>query len=375
MSLDNEIREKRAEVRSDTLSMSIGELISLYKDKEIDIHPEFQRFYRWTPYQKSRFIESILLTIPIPSIFVSQRQDGIWDVIDGLQRLSTIYELVGELRDDQGKVLGPLTLTKTKYLPSLEGKRWEEDGSGTGLGTDTQLLIRRSKIDVKIILRESTEATKYELFQRLNSGGSLLSDQELRNAALLMINQDAYRWLEDLAEDEDFLACLPISQRQIEQQFHLELVTRFVIFRKRPPEQLSWPGDLRDFLTDQICEMAQVSDFEEWMKTEEKAFRFTFSHLACALGEDSFKKYDTVREKHQGAVLMSAFELIAMGLGYNSEKYDSSAREVEPDRIIQLSKEAWSNLEFTSNSGSGIGVETRLKANIPLGRSIFSPCQ
>ena len=94
MGLDQEIEAKRAEVRTDGYPMSIGELINLYRDGELDIHPEFQRFYRWSPEQKSRLIESIMLGIPIPSIFVSQREDGVWDVIDGLQRLSTIFELV-----------------------------------------------------------------------------------------------------------------------------------------------------------------------------------------------------------------------------------------------------------------------------------------
>lgn len=375
MSLDEEIKEQRSVVRSDTLSMSIGELISLYREEEIDIHPEFQRFYRWTPHQKSRLIESILLGIPIPSIFVSQRKDGVWDVIDGLQRLSTIYEFAGELRDEHGTVQGSLTLRKTKYLPSLDGRKWEDDGSGVGIGRENQLIIRRSKIDVKIILRESSEATKYELFQRLNSGGSSLSDQELRNAALLMVNQEAYRWLDNLAEDEDFLACLPISQRQKERQFHLELATRFVIFRKRPKEHLRWTGDLKDFLTDQICEIAQSSDFPTWKGIEEKAFKFTFSRLAQSMGEDSFKKYDNDREKHQGPVLMSAFELVAMGLGFNSEQYESGSLVIGPERIGQLSRDAWNDAGFTNNSGSGIGVETRIRENIPLGRSRFAPCQ
>ena len=61
MSLDKEINARRAEIRSDGYPMSIGELISIYRDDELDIHPEFQRFYRWSDEQKSRLIESLLL--------------------------------------------------------------------------------------------------------------------------------------------------------------------------------------------------------------------------------------------------------------------------------------------------------------------------
>jgi hypothetical protein len=68
--LQSEIDQKRQEIRSDHYSTSIGEWISLYQQEEIEIHPEFQRFFRWSDYQKTKLIESILLGIPIPPIFV-----------------------------------------------------------------------------------------------------------------------------------------------------------------------------------------------------------------------------------------------------------------------------------------------------------------
>ena len=79
MGLNEEINQRRAEISSDGYSMSVGELISMYENGELNIRPQVQRFFRWTPYQRSRLIESLLLKIPIPSIFVSQRQDGVWD--------------------------------------------------------------------------------------------------------------------------------------------------------------------------------------------------------------------------------------------------------------------------------------------------------
>ena len=83
--------------------MSFGELMNLYQSDELDIHPEFQRFFRWKIEQKSRLIESILLGIPLPSIFVAQRRDGVWDVIDGLQRLSTVFQIAGIHADVAGQ--------------------------------------------------------------------------------------------------------------------------------------------------------------------------------------------------------------------------------------------------------------------------------
>src|SRR5262245_59523836 len=94
-----EIAKARREVVTDGYDMSVGEIISMYRDEEFIINPEYQRLFRWKPFQKTRFIESLLLGIPVPPIFVFQQKSGKWELVDGLQRVSTILEFVGELRD------------------------------------------------------------------------------------------------------------------------------------------------------------------------------------------------------------------------------------------------------------------------------------
>ena len=373
MDLDQQIEARRNEVRTDNYPVSIGELISLYESGDLDIHPEFQRFFRWTIHQKSRLIESILLGIPIPSIFVSQREDGIWDVIDGLQRLSTIFQLAGVLRDDTGSRIPPLVLESTKYLPALDGKKWEGEDTDLGIGEVNQRLIKRAKLDVQIILRESSDSTKYELFQRLNTGGSQLSDQELRNVILVMINPAAYKWLQDLAKDPNFTQCTPLPERALERQEDVELVTRFLVLRRLEKEKLKWSGDFSDFLTENISSVAQDCNFERIRKSEELAFRTTFELLSESLGEDVFRKYDETDDRHYGPVMMSAFELIAMGLGYNFEEYESVGRRIKHARIVELAHSIWSDSQFTENSGSGVGVSTRITRNLPFGRAKFAP--
>ena len=370
MGLDQEIEARRAEIRSDGYPMSIGELISLYRDDELDIHPEFQRFYRWSDEQKSRLIESILLGIPVPSIFVSQREDGVWDVIDGLQRLSTIFELVGILRDEKDSTLEPLILTKTKYLPSLAGKKWEDEDSESSIGSTNRLIIRRSKLDVKIILRESSESSKYEMFQRLNTGGSQLSDQEVRNVILIMSNPEAYRWISELAHFEDFQTCIALSDRMIGEQYDLELATRFLVFRSLIQEELNDVGDVGDFLTDQITSIAEADDFELIRDSEEQAFKFTFSLLANSLSDRSFRKFDVGKDRYTGGFLISAFEPIACGIGFHSGNYGSGNVS---QKIEEGVRSLWANPEFLSHSGGGVRASTRLRYNISLGRQIFAP--
>ncbi|MCB0331746.1 MAG: DUF262 domain-containing protein, partial [Bdellovibrionales bacterium] len=77
--LEGQVAEARRNISSDGYPMSIGELTNMYRDGELIIRPEFQRFYRWSDTQRSRLVESILLGIPMPSIFVAQAEGGKWE--------------------------------------------------------------------------------------------------------------------------------------------------------------------------------------------------------------------------------------------------------------------------------------------------------
>lgn len=117
MKLKEEIAAKRKDIIVDGYPMSIGEVANLYRDGEINIHPEFQRFFRWDDEQKTRLIESILLGIPIPPIFVSQRIDGTWEVIDGQQRLSTIFQFMQILKKKTAPVMNRWCLKVQNFYP------------------------------------------------------------------------------------------------------------------------------------------------------------------------------------------------------------------------------------------------------------------
>ena len=102
MALEQEITAARKEIVADGYDMSIGELVNLYRDNELQINPAYQRLFRWPATTKTRFIESILLGLPLPPIFVFQQTSGVWELIDGLQRLSTVLEFVGILKNSEG---------------------------------------------------------------------------------------------------------------------------------------------------------------------------------------------------------------------------------------------------------------------------------
>ena len=366
--LQNEIDERRKKIHSDQYPISIGELANLYRDGELDVHPEFQRFFRWSDEQKSRFIESILLGIPIPSLFVSQREDGKWDVIDGLQRLSTVFQLMGILKDDNGEKIKPLLLTKTIFLPAMEGRVWNQSNGNMALTPAQQLLIKRAKLDVKIILRESDESTKFEMFQRLNTGGTPLTDQEVRNAMLVAVNPSFLEWLRELADYQSFKDCVTLTDRSIDERYDLEIVLRFLVLRLKSDSDLKNVGDLGIYLTDEMLELAKA--LKRIRREETKAFKDTFDQISVNLGADSFRKYDPVRQRFSGGFLISAFEAVAMGMGFHQNlKVNAPQWNDLKSRVMKL----WSNEGFTKSMGAGIRASQRIPQTISVGRTVFKP--
>lgn len=365
MTLMKEIDARRHEIRTDGYSMSIGEWISLYERNELDIHPEFQRFYRWSESQKTNLIESILLGIPIPPIFVSQRQDGVWDVVDGLQRLSTIFQLLGILKDEKNKLVPPLILSKTKYLPSLEGKRWSDSKKSNIIPTEAQLSFKRSKIAVSIILRESDINAKYDLFQRLNTGGSQLSPQEVRNCLLVMLNKKMYDWLSKLSQHPSFKEVIALSNGPLEQAYDIELALRFMVFYNLPETQFNNIGDIGDFLTEKMTELAKDKKYD--YTYNEKIFKNTFDILNSTVGENSFKRFNITKQRHEGGFLLSQFELVALGTAFNIH----GGTVISETSIADKIKRIWSDRNYTDWSGSGITASRRVPRLVPLGRRIF----
>lgn len=344
MSLREEIDKARLQVHTDSYPMSIGEVINLYQDGEIEIHPEFQRVYRWSEEQKSRLIESVLLGIPLPSIFVSQRDDGVWDVVDGLQRLSTIFSFLGVLKDENKNVVKPLRLQATKYLPSLAGKVWSDPHDPESeIDIEVKRVFKREKLDIKIIKRESESDTKFELFQRLNTGGSRLSDQEVRNCMLLMVNNKAYFWLKKLAEDDNFISTIPISDKQKEECYDQELAFRFVVQRHLSDSLRKEHTDVNPYLNAELNRIFSVESAVLDYDNESEVFRKTFEYMNLALEERSFKKYNHDKAAHKGAVSIAVFEALSSGLSKYLEKnpqvsFDATLCEKIQKASIDLTK-------------------------------------
>jgi len=372
MTLQEEINIRSKEVFAEAYSMSVGELMNLYSNDELDIHPEFQRFFRWDIEQKSKLIESLLLGIPIPSIFVSQRDDGVWDVIDGLQRLSTIFEFSGILKNENGKLFPMSSLSKTPYLPSLENKKYEDDTDPTNSFTISQrLLLKRSKFDLKILKQSSDPHLKYELFQRINSLGTQLSPQEIRNCLLIMADKSFFEWVLKLSKDSDFQNCTSLCGSDLDERSDIELVLRFFIFKNVDLSNISsdWKN-ISDFISEIAIEMSDPLNLNR--DAEEEIFKKTFQILNKTLAEDSFRRYNFNKNKFEGMFMVTAFEAISIGIGSNIDDWYCHYEDGDLiEKLKEKSKELWRNEEFSRATGRGSRWNTRARTIVPIGKQIF----
>lgn len=341
--------------------MSIGELTNLYRDGELVIRPPFQRLFRWDDSQKSRLIESILIGIPLPSIFVVQDEGGKWELVDGLQRVSTILQLQGLLDAEE---FPPLELTATKYLPSLEGAVWESE-TQPSLTSAQRLDIKRAKIDLKIVQRGSDPKTKFDLFQRLNSFGSKLSNQEIRNAQLVGVNPDFVVWLSELANRESFVSLLRLPDADKAKKYDEELALRFLFLHSKSNDEILQIRNFQDELEE--FSVALALTFSDDAKDRlGRVFGETFDRLQAA-DEDVLRRWDGQKKRFTGGFLNTSFEALAIGLGYLLMEGSTPRSD-----LLEAAIEFWNEPEMTTKFATGKSTEARLRLMVPKGREILS---
>lgn len=214
--VEKKILKLRSELKSDRLDMSFGEIINIYDKDDLIIRPEYQRAYRWNDEQRTEFIESILLGIPIPPIFVAEDNDGKWELVDGLQRIATILSFFGVLKNDFASK-NNFKLSSTDLTDNcLEGLDLNS------LSPKLILTIKRAVCRVEILRWDSGFDMRYELFNRLNTSSSPLKEQEIRNCALYGVFND---FLKKLAKIKGFSEVIEPDQNKrdkFEEEMYLE---------------------------------------------------------------------------------------------------------------------------------------------------------
>ena len=343
----DEIESK--EIRTEAVDFSFGELLNLHKDGEIVIRPEYQRLFRWTTEQRSRLIESILLRLPIPPIFLIEGDNGVLELIDGLQRTSSVLQFLepGAIGQDI------LVLQGCDILKNINGKRFEDFSTSIRLG------VKRTPIRAVIIKRSGDDYVKYEMFKRLNTGGALLSAQEIRNCSSRMIlgGAEFYTKLQTLASDANFkIATSRIPEPDKEQRADEELVLRFFavkFFRD------GFKGNVREWLD---------------LFMEEILFQRTHAMENTVQFNDFF---NFIAEKFEGAAFSRTRDGQAFGrlapayfeavVGALSDDFQSLA-DADSEILKQKLSDAFETPEFKSASGPGANSLAKMSERIKIVR-------
>lgn len=277
--LEEEIEEVpsiRRKVFADQGDPEIDSLYRKYKDGDLIIQPDFQRQFVWDAAKSSRLIESALLDIPLPVIYLSEESDGKEYVIDGQQRLTAFFSFIdGKFPDGRD-----FKLTGLKVFRELNRKTFIDLKE---IDKKLQRKIRYCKIRTITFREESEQDLKFEIFERLNTGAVSLNDQELRNC----IYRGRYnKLLKGLSKDSDFMYLLRLRDPERRMK-DIELVLRFAAFYHFT--YLNYKPPMKKFLNNDMEKYQHISESEA---TELKnAFKNTVMIIRSLLDNHAFKRF------------------------------------------------------------------------------------
>lgn len=241
---------------------SLKNILDLIEGGDIELTPDFQRNFIWDKTRQSKLIESILLGLPLPSIYLSQYEDGRLTVVDGLQRLSTIRAF---LKDE-------LKLINLEYLKECNGKKFSELNE-----TLSPLRLRRfgqTQVMCFVIDYRSPSQLKFDLFKRLNTGGKPLNNQEIRNC---LSHPKVQKILKGMVELESFGLATDWSVKD-DRMDAREAALRFMYFNDQYSELNplgQYNGDMESTLDNHIDELNKrdSENLEKYIKIYDNALK------------------------------------------------------------------------------------------------------
>lgn len=264
---------------------TISALLERLKHDELELNPDFQRRANlWDTKRKSRLIESILLRIPLPSFYFREDDKGNFSVVDGLQRLCTIFHFVEYSELNRAtkvkEKLSALRLNGLQYLKDIENKEFKE------LDRTFQRRINELEIEANVIRASTPKEVMFNVFARLNQGGLPLSPQEIRNA---IYPGEWRKEIRNLSESNEFKKATN-NKIPTERQQDMEMVLRFIALWALGPNDQREPNQILDkFLNDTVEKTLTSWNTEKW-EVARKVFFDCLVSSVDIFGRHAFRK-------------------------------------------------------------------------------------
>lgn len=335
------------EIRTEALDLSFGEILNLHRDGEIVIQPEYQRLFRWTSEQRSRLIESVLLRLPIPPIFLIEDKYGVLELIDGLQRTSSVLQFL----DGSAVKQDDLKLEGCDILDEINGMEFDDFSTSVRLG------FKRTPIRAIIIKKSGDDYVKYEMFKRLNTGGSLLSAQEIRNCSSRMISggSEFYSELQRLSTNPEFKnATSRIPENDVEKRADEELVLRYFAVRAYRD---GFKGNVRSWL-DEFMEEVLFGRTVAMEDTSE--FEAFFKFISDNFGDAAFSR--SRDGEAFGRLAPAYFEAVVGAVDGNIVQFANKSS----NNLKAALSAAFEQAAFKAASGPGANSKEKMEARIRL---------
>lgn len=282
-----------------TKQMTLDLILKRLKNDEVDLETFFQRGMNlWDKTKQSRLIESILIRLPLPAFYFDGSDDNKWLVVDGLQRLSTFKNFI--LEKDPKK---QLILQNLEYLTKYNDYTYEK------LPRTLRRRIEEHEITVYIINKGTPNEVKFNLFKRINTGGLILTAQEIRQA----LNQGIpANFITELSELPEFKYYKINPKRMLDKDF----VNRFLAFYLFPYKD--YRPDLDDFLNSAMAEIKNISN------EIKLSFKISMIRVKKLFGEYAFRKRYEVNPDKKGRINKALFEVWSVSLAkLSKEEFNS----------------------------------------------------
>ena len=326
-----EIPKEVRKITTQAYDKSVSDIVRMIEDKDIRLDPDYQRNYVWDNKKASMLIESIILNVPIPVIYVSQEEDDSWSVIDGLQRLSSLKRFFD----------GKFKLSGLEILSDLN------KSDITTLNPKALRILKNGLLRVIMITHDSNEEIKYDVFMRLNTGSVHLTEQELRNC---LYRGSLNKFLKEVVQNQKWLALMGLKEPH-KRMADREMVLRFMAIWKNWDNEKAvlngYKGRMKSFLNVFMNDHKEIKgqEYNEW----KRLFEETVEKVYQVYGEYAFKRQgiDGIREKTINRaiidiIMLSATQHSMDELMANKNRIAQRFLEMTNNDVVSITKQGQS---------------------------------
>lgn len=304
--LELQLEQQRRRVDVEHFDITIRELVRMAEEGELSMAPTYQRKFRWSEESESKLVESIFLGLPVPSLFFASNRDGTWEIVDGLQRISTLIHYTSNKPETLNIIQKstPLVLAGLEKADLLMGLSFPE------LPTPLQLSFMKRSLRVTVLSDKSDYEARFDMFERLNTGGVVLTPQEVRAC---IFRGKFVDFLTEMADYPKFKTLVKLQKGKQVDGTREEIVLKFFAY-------LYWrdrfTGKVSEFLTAYARKAFEQFDVEK----EKKLFMSAVDFLTDCLGGRAFLR------RKVATTPLNQFEAVLVGVGELKRKRRRVAR-------------------------------------------------